>query len=130
VRNNGRSPNGGLIQASDGHLYGVTTQAGEFGYGIVYRLTLDGEFTLLHSFDWKDGIEPSTALVQATDGRLYGSTPSGSHRNTGDAPMDGPLRWQTRSPATWHERSPRARFSCKQRHRKGSFPPAQPDRRF
>ena len=33
---------GGLIQASDGRLYGITSQGGVFGHGTVYRITLTG----------------------------------------------------------------------------------------
>jgi uncharacterized repeat protein (TIGR03803 family) len=95
VRNNGRNPIGGLVQASDGHLYGVTRRGGEFGYGIIYRLTLDGEFTLLHSLALEDGAEPRTPLVLATDGRLYGSTPLGGHQDKGtlfSISLDGEFR--------------------------------------
>ena len=62
-----------LIQASDGNLYGVTEGGwGEGHFGSVFRMTLGGAFTTMHSFQNVDGSAPRGALVQGTDGRLYG----------------------------------------------------------
>ena len=38
----GREPEGGLMQGSDGALYGTTTDGGSSGYGTVFRLTTLG----------------------------------------------------------------------------------------
>ena len=69
----------GLIQASDGRLYGTTSGGGQFGGGTVYALDLTGHYQVLHSFT---GSNPSTApgsdLLEASDGNLYGVTPVGS----------------------------------------------------
>jgi uncharacterized repeat protein (TIGR03803 family) len=63
---------GGLVQATDGNLYG-TTQAGS-GLGTIFKITPGGTLTTLHSFDLTDGDCPSAGLVQATDGNFYGTT--------------------------------------------------------
>jgi uncharacterized repeat protein (TIGR03803 family) len=76
---------GSIIQASDGHLYGTNYTYGAQGLGTLYRLTLDGTFTLLHNFG---GGEPNAALpytgvVEGPDGYLYGTTHVGGLRNKG-----------------------------------------------
>ena len=77
----GYAPAAGLIQATDGNLYG-TTEFGGLGCtggncGTVFRITLDGTLTTLHSFDNTDGSAPYGGLVQATNGVLYGVTSTG-----------------------------------------------------
>ena len=66
---------GALIQATDGNFYG-TSGGGASGYGMVFKLTPEGVFTTLHSFDFTDGSGPSF-LIQATDGNFYGTTETG-----------------------------------------------------
>lgn len=67
-----------LIQASDGNLYGTTIWGGGSsncsstdGCGAVYRITLQGVFTTLYSFNKAAG--PSS-LIEASDGNFYGTT--------------------------------------------------------
>ena len=68
----------GLIQASDGNLYGTTFSGGSLGNGTVFKLTLEGVFTTLHAFDCgPGGCGPESALIEAGDGNLYGTTPGG-----------------------------------------------------
>jgi len=74
----GNYPFAGLIQGSDGNLYGTTYQGGAQGNGTVFRITPDGTFTSLLSFDgFNDGALPADALVEGPDGNLYGTTTSG-----------------------------------------------------
>jgi uncharacterized repeat protein (TIGR03803 family) len=61
-----------LIEGTDGNFYGITTQGGTASLGTVYRLTPDGEITLLHSFDATEGSPQS--LLQGVDGKFYGTT--------------------------------------------------------
>ena len=81
----GSYPEGGLIQATDGFLYGTTT--GESGPGTIFRMTPGGTFTTLYSFCQKsqcaDGAYPYAGLIQATDGNLYGVTAEGGINNAG-----------------------------------------------
>jgi len=66
-----------MIQASDGHLYGVTEESidgGLFGFGFIFRLTLDGAFSRVHTFTFDEGYTARGSLLQAVDGHLYGTT--------------------------------------------------------
>ena len=79
----GSSPEAGLIQASDGNLYGTTyyggTGGGTYGYGTVFKMNSSGQITILHSFNQSDGSAPGAALIQASDGNFYGTTSSGGN---------------------------------------------------
>ncbi|HEX8814472.1 MAG TPA: choice-of-anchor tandem repeat GloVer-containing protein [Terriglobales bacterium] len=80
----GGNPYAGVIQGSDGTLYGTTYFGGAFPYyGEVYRLDGAGKATRLHSFthNGTDGLYPYTPLVRDDDGTLYGTTNAGG---TGD----------------------------------------------
>jgi uncharacterized repeat protein (TIGR03803 family) len=80
----GAYPEAGLIQGSDGNLYGNTLQGGVSGLGIVFELTPSGTETILHAFAGSsDGANPSANLVQGSDGNLYGSTGAGGTSGNG-----------------------------------------------
>jgi uncharacterized repeat protein (TIGR03803 family) len=70
----GYLPGSGLVQASDGHLYGTTIYGPGPGWGTAYRVTLDGEVTTLHTFLYGEAQEGKSALIQASDGHLYGTS--------------------------------------------------------
>jgi uncharacterized protein (TIGR03437 family) len=64
----------GLVQASDGNLYG-TANAGETTiFGMVFKITPAGAFTTLHSFVGSDGAYPEAGVIQGSDGNFYGTT--------------------------------------------------------
>ena len=73
----GGDPWCGLVQATNGELYGTTSTGGVNGDGMVFRITPGGTLTTLHSFDGTDGDGPTTGLIQSTDGNLYGTTLKG-----------------------------------------------------
>jgi uncharacterized repeat protein (TIGR03803 family) len=73
----------GLVQASDGDLYGTTLRGGANDKGSVFRITLDGTLTQLHDFNGDDGENPEGTLVQGSDGNLYGTTLQGGSHNRG-----------------------------------------------
>ena len=73
----GDEPYAGLVQAADGNLYGTTAYGGTGTIGTVFKITVTGALTTLHSFDFPDGAYPYARLVQATDGDLYGTTSGG-----------------------------------------------------
>lgn len=87
----GDFPYAGLIQASDGNFYGMTTYGGNsgcgsLGCGTAFRLTPAGALTTLYTFcsqsNCADGRTPFGALLQsATDGNLYGTTGDGGAHN-------------------------------------------------
>jgi uncharacterized repeat protein (TIGR03803 family) len=79
----GADASAGLVQATDGNLYGTTAVGGahgigsELGPGTVFKITPSGTLTTLYSFDGSDGYYPVAGLVQATDGNFYGTTEYG-----------------------------------------------------
>jgi len=84
----GGFPQGALVQGTDGNLYGTTSGGGNTngcynGCGTVFKITPQGAFTLLHSFDSTDGAFPADSLVQATNGNFYGTAEGGGTRGGG-----------------------------------------------
>jgi uncharacterized repeat protein (TIGR03803 family) len=79
----GGLPIGGLIQATDGNLYGTAWTGGTNNDGTVFKMTPSGTLTTLHSFDMTDGYLPFAGLVQATDGDFYGTTEEGGTKSYG-----------------------------------------------
>jgi uncharacterized repeat protein (TIGR03803 family) len=80
----GGSPTAGLVQGTDGNLYGMTGGGGANGYGTVFKITLSGRLTTLHSFNGTDGSGYSpAALVQGADGNFYGTSVSGGANGPG-----------------------------------------------
>jgi uncharacterized repeat protein (TIGR03803 family) len=77
----GASSSAGLVLAIDGNLYGTTTFGGgsdcEIGCGTVFKITLGGTLTTLHSFDGADGDQPNGALIQGVSGSFFGTTEAG-----------------------------------------------------
>lgn len=78
----GSQPYGGLIQATDGNLYGTTLYGGPYGSGTIFKITPGGMLTTLHSFNGTDGAAPN-ALLQGTDGNFYGTTMQGGSNGDG-----------------------------------------------
>lgn len=75
----GGYPAAGLVEATDGALYGTTTLGGANGLGTVFRFSSSGLQTL-HSFDPNaDGNSPYSALIVANDGNLYGVLAQGAY---------------------------------------------------
>jgi uncharacterized repeat protein (TIGR03803 family) len=77
----------GLIQATDGNLYGIMDVGGANGSGTIFKITLSGTLTTLYNFcsqsGCTDGQYPGGGLVQATDGNLYGTTADGGANGEG-----------------------------------------------
>jgi uncharacterized repeat protein (TIGR03803 family) len=78
----------GLIQGSDGNLYGMTSVAGTFRGGTIFGITPKGVLTTLYSFcsqaQCLDGNGPQS-LMQDTNGMLYGTTAAGGAHGHGTA---------------------------------------------
>ena len=73
----------GLIQASDGNLYGTAGRGGNAQNcntcGTIFKITLGGTLTTLHNFAGfpTEGSLPVGGLVQASNGIFYGTTEAG-----------------------------------------------------
>jgi uncharacterized repeat protein (TIGR03803 family) len=70
----GHLPFAGLIQASDGNIYGATNAAGALHGGTLYRISPAGKFAVVYNFDPATYGFPETTPVQHTNGKLYGET--------------------------------------------------------
>ena len=78
--NDGAYPTSTLVRDAVGNFYGSAFAGGDEGngLGVVFKITPNGAFTVLHSFNGTDGSTPTGALVE-TDGKLFGTTSYGGN---------------------------------------------------
>lgn len=77
----GAYPEGSLVQANDGHLYGMLPSNGR-----IFRLTLSGQFSIVRTLSYNtEGGAPSGSLIKgpATDPNLYGMATYGGANSHG-----------------------------------------------
>ena len=81
----GNHPQAGVIQGTDGNLYGTDRTGGTFSSGTVYQLTSAGTLNTLYTFggDTGHGTLPQAALFQGSDGNFYGTTREGGVNGVG-----------------------------------------------
>jgi uncharacterized repeat protein (TIGR03803 family) len=79
----GKFPDGGLVQATDGNFYGVTDGGGTNGQGILFKITTAGVYTVLYNFASATGSVPQNTLRLHTNGKFYGQANSGGANNLG-----------------------------------------------
>jgi len=80
----GTAPHGGLFNASNGILYGMTSAGGANSHGTIFSFNpADNTFTALYSFTGTDGGGPEGNLMQGANGKLYGVTKMGGTNNAG-----------------------------------------------
>ena len=82
----GAIPLGGLVQGSDGAMYGASEFGGWSRDGTLFKLNGDGTtYSVLYGFSSSggDGASPSGALVQGSDGALYGTASAGGTNDSG-----------------------------------------------
>lgn len=86
----GSNPTAGVLWNA-GVLYGTTTYAGDYnciespdgldsiGCGTVFKLGINGTFTVLHAFigGWGEGAFPEARLLRDAQGNLYGTAVGG-----------------------------------------------------
>ena len=78
---NGASPFAGLVQGSDGFLYGVASVGGANGLGTLFKVKTNGTgFAVLHDFATATGDSPLSTPLLHTNGKIYGlAFHGGSH---------------------------------------------------
>lgn len=103
----GFAPVAGLLQATNGDLYGTTTSGGanrgnQVIGGTIFKITPSGNLTTLYSFcaqnNCTDGLSPASVLVQASNGNIYGTTSSAGANGFGtifEIATAGALRFKT-----------------------------------
>lgn len=75
---------GGFIKASNGLLYGFTSEGGSEGWGTLFEYnTTNKNATVRINFNHTNGGIPLGTLMQASNGKLYGMT------ELGGGPQDG-----------------------------------------
>ncbi|MFL6688673.1 MAG: choice-of-anchor tandem repeat GloVer-containing protein [Alphaproteobacteria bacterium] len=81
----GARPYGALVRDKAGNLYGTTNEGGgACNCGTVFKLTPDGQETILHAFTaGNDGAHPFAGLVRDSHGNFYGTTPEGGAHGSG-----------------------------------------------
>lgn len=76
-------PIGGLAMGMDGKFYGVTTWGGAGNDGFVFRISSDGCFTNLLSYDFRKFSRALQGFVLGRDGNLYCTTSGGGKYDAG-----------------------------------------------
>lgn len=87
AHNDGANPQCGLVQGSDGNLYGTTNVGGSLNEGTVFKTTLAPTVTttIIHRFNAaNDGYLPYAGLIQRSDGYFYGTTGTGGVGGSGE----------------------------------------------
>ena len=80
----GANPFGSLTLGVDGNFYGLTSSGGTNSYGVIFKITSAGVFSVLrHLSITADGGNPQGNLVAGTDGNFYGITRRGGSSGFG-----------------------------------------------
>ncbi len=82
----GNGPTAGLVEGSDGQLYGTTSAGGANGFGVAFKISGTGVYTKLVEFTGTSGAAKGSVpgpLVAFTDGFLYGTTEAGGVNGLG-----------------------------------------------
>lgn len=76
---NGSYPDGSLLMAGNGRIYGVTGSGGERDSGVLFEWNpVSGEFSKKCDFYGRlKGSHPTGSLIQANNGKIYGITANG-----------------------------------------------------
>lgn len=83
--NDGAQPRNTLLEASDGNIYGMTSEGGILNGGTIFKITPTDGYEILHHFSgttYGDGAYPwSEPLLESSDGNIYGTTYFGGITN-------------------------------------------------
>jgi len=76
--------NGGLLQATDGKLYGMNYEGGPHNAGFIFSYDLSTNvYNEVFDFDSLNGGSPFGNLIQASNGLIYGMTEVGGNSSDG-----------------------------------------------
>jgi uncharacterized repeat protein (TIGR03803 family) len=74
----GMYPLAGLVEGTDGNLYGSTAAGGgALSLGTLYQISKSGQYKLLYSFANNFGKDPIGGLLHHTNGKFYGTASGG-----------------------------------------------------
>ena len=79
----GAFPVAGLTLGPEGNLYGVTSFGGTGLRGTIFKVTLAGSLTTIHSFQAAESTGRQARLTLGRDGNLYGTSQDGGNSNLG-----------------------------------------------
>ena len=81
----GSNPYGSLLQASNGKVYGMTSEGGDYNSGTIFEYDpVAKTYSIIYDFDWYNtGGFPRGSLIQASNGNLYGMTCHGGASSYG-----------------------------------------------
>jgi uncharacterized repeat protein (TIGR03803 family) len=81
---NGKLPYGSLVQAPNGKLYGLTSEGGLNGLGIIFEWNpLTNTYAKKLDFNTSNGANPRGTLLSSRNGKLYGMTNKGGDFDAG-----------------------------------------------
>lgn len=84
---NGKYPEGSLMQAADGKIYGTTREGGLNDMGVLFQYDpSNSAVSKKFDFDVLTGSYPEGNLVQYSNGKLYGMTSAGGINSSPDNP--------------------------------------------
>lgn len=81
--NDGGLATTGLVEGTDGNLYGGTGRGGANDIGTLYQLTTSGQYSQLYAFTDSIGEGAASSLMQHTNGKFYGTSVEGGQNNKG-----------------------------------------------
>jgi len=100
---NGSVPNG-LMQSSNGLLYGLTAFGGTYSQGVLYSLDpLTNQQTVYFNFHGKKGSIPRGNLIEASDGFFYGTTSGGGDSLRGTIFKFDPVSGAIKTEFSFHD---------------------------
>jgi uncharacterized repeat protein (TIGR03803 family) len=79
----GEGPYAGLAQGTNGLFYGLISEGGTYGGGVVFQTDTNGGFYVVNSFNSTNGAFPFAGLALGRDGSLYGTTLEGGTNGLG-----------------------------------------------
>ena len=91
----GQYPASGLDPGDDGAFYATTTAGGAFGFGTFFKITPDGQETMLYSFGGNGSGATPQGLTHLDDGNFYGTTTAGGANDLGTVYKMTPAGEQT-----------------------------------